>query len=49
MTHPLQTIIVIAVVAAAVICAAIMIWRVIRRHNDPCAGCPGCALKKKRR
>ncbi len=46
MTHPLQTIIVIAVVAAAAICAAIMAWRAIRRRNDPCAGCSGCVVSK---
>ena len=45
MFNVVQWFIVFAVLVAAVGYAAWHIYGTLKGHNDPCAGCDGCALK----
>lgn len=43
----MQTVLVIIILAVAAGYAALRVYRAFSAPPDPCAGCPGCELKKK--
>ena len=45
----MQNAVVAIILTLSVAYAAYYVWRIMKATHDPCAGCPGCAMKEVRR